>query len=124
MKNGSCLTFEKMLYDNIQYVNLLNNYLSNKENNYLKNKLMQTIKFINSEFIVKNNLFGSAYDADSDGVEGKYYVWKYQELKDILGNDLEYFKKKYQISEKGNFEGSNILIENLDSNIKYRLQKF
>ena len=109
--------FEKMLYDNIQYVNLLNNYLSNKENNYLKQKLIQTIKFINSEFIVKNNLLGSAYDADSDGIEGKYYVWKYQELKDILGNDLEIFKKKYQISEQGNFEASNILVENLDPNI-------
>ena len=43
--------------------------MSNKENNYLKQKLIQTIKFINSEFLVKNNLLGSAYDADSDGVE-------------------------------------------------------
>ena len=42
--------FEKMLYDNIQYVNLLNNYLINKRSDYLKNKLEQTIKFINSEF--------------------------------------------------------------------------
>ncbi len=108
--------FEKMLYDNIQYVNLLNNYLSNKENNYLNQKLKQTIKFINSEFLVKNNLLGSAYDADSDGIEGKYYVWKYQELKDSLGNDLETFKKKYLISEQGNFEGSNILVENIDQN--------
>ena len=108
--------FEKMLYDNIQYVNLLNNYLSNKENNYLNQKLKQTIKFINSEFLLKNNLLGSAYDADSDGIEGKYYVWKYQELKDSLGNDLEIFKKKYLISEKGNFEGSNILVENIDQN--------
>mgnify|MGYP001445856522 CR=1 FL=1 len=108
--------FEKMLYDNIQYVNLLNNYLSNKENNYLNQKLKQTIKFINSEFLVKNNLLGSAYDADSDGIEGKYYVWKYQELKDSLGNDLEIFKKKYLISEQGNFEGSNILVENIDQN--------
>ena len=58
-----------MLYDNIQYVNLLNNYLSNKENNYLKQKLIQTIKFINSEFIVKNNLLGSAYDADDEEEE-------------------------------------------------------
>ena len=106
--------FEKMLYDNIQYVNLLNNYLSNKENNYLNKKLKQTVKFINSEFLVKNNLLGSAYDADSDGIEGKYYVWKYQELKDSLGNDLDTLKKKYLISEKGNFEGSNILVENID----------
>ena len=109
--------FEKMLYDNIQYVNLLNNYLINKESDYLKSKLRQTIKFINSEFLLKNNMLGSAYDADSDGVEGKYYVWKYQELKEILGNELEIFKQKYQISEQGNFEGSNILVENLDSNI-------
>ena len=109
--------FEKMLYDNIQYVSLLNNYLSIKESDYLKYKLKQTIKFINSEFLVKNSLLGSAYDADSDGIEGKYYVWKYQELKDVLQNELDIFKKKYQISEHGNFEGSNILVENTDKNI-------
>ena len=102
--------FEKMLYDNIQYVNLLNNYLINKRSDYLKNKLEQTIKFINSEFLEKNNLLGSAFDADSDGVEGKYYVWKYQELKNVLGDELDVFKKKYHITEKGNFEGSNILV--------------
>ncbi len=119
--------FEKMLYDNIQYVNLLNNYLNLKENNYLKNKLKQTINFINSEFVSKNNLLGSAYDADSDGVEGKYYVWNYQELNHLLGNNLELFKKKYQVSEQGNFEGSNILVENLDINYSnddiYKLEK-
>ena len=106
--------FEKMLYDNIQYVNLLNNYLIEKESDYLKQKLKQTIKFINSEFLVKNSLLGSAYDADSDGVEGKYYVWKYHELKDILGSELETLKKKYHISENGNFDGSNILVETLE----------
>ena len=109
--------FEKMLYDNIQYVNLLNNYLINKQSDYLKNKLEQTIKFINSEFLAKNNLLGSAYDADSDGVEGKYYIWRYQELKNILGDELDEFKKKYQITEQGNFEGSNILVEDLGAKI-------
>ncbi len=106
--------FEKMLYDNIQYVNLLNNYLACTNSYYLRNKLKQTINFINKEFLVKNNLLGSAYDADSDGVEGKYYIWKYKELKEILGADFDIFKKKYKISEEGNFEGSNILVENLD----------
>ncbi len=110
--------FEKMLYDNIQYVNLLNNYLCLEENNYLKKKLNQTINFINSQFISKQNLLGSAYDADSDGVEGKYYIWKYKELDEILGSELELFKKKYQISEEGNFEGSNIFIEKLDVDLK------
>ncbi len=111
--------FEKMLYDNIQFVNLLNNYLSNIESNYLKQKLKQTIKFINSEFLVKNSLLGSAYDADSDGIEGKYYVWKYQELKDILGSELDLLKNKYQISEEGNFEGSNILVETIKPTISH-----
>ena len=64
----------------------------------------------------KNNLLGSAYDADSDGIEGKYYIWTYKELNELLGNNLELFKKKYQISEQGNFEGSNILVQNLDIN--------
>ena len=45
--------FEKMLYDNIQYVNLLNNYLNEKDNNYLKHKIQQTINFINSNFLQK-----------------------------------------------------------------------
>ena len=111
--------FEKMLYDNIQFVNLLNNYLSIIESNYLKQKLKQTIKFINSEFLVKNSLLGSAYDADSDGIEGKYYVWKYQELKDILGSELDLLKNKYQISEEGNFEGSNILVETIKPTISH-----
>ena len=52
--------FEKMLYDNILYVNLLNNFLQKEKSDYLKNKLIQTIKFINSNFISENNLLGSA----------------------------------------------------------------
>ena len=103
--------FEKMLYDNILYVNLLNNFLQYNNSIYYKNKLEQTIKFINNEFSTGNNLLGSAYDADSDGVEGKYYIWKYDEIKNILKDKFDIFKKKYQIIENGNFEGSNILVE-------------
>jgi len=109
--------FEKMLYDNILYVNLLNHFLQNKPSDYLINKLKQTIKFINSEFSSENNLLGSAYDADSEGVEGKYYVWKYDELKNILKDKFELLEKKYLITKEGNFEGANILVEN--KNKKY-----
>ncbi len=110
--------FEKMLYDNILYVNLLNNFLQKEKSDYLKNKLVQTIKFINSNFISENNLLGSAYDADSEGIEGKYYVWDYHELENILKEKFLIFKKKYLISESGNFEGSNILVENNIKNLK------
>ncbi len=109
--------FEKMLYDNILYVNLLNQFLQKEKSDYLKYKLKQTINFINAEFISENNLLGSAYDADSEGFEGKYYIWKYDEIKNHLNDKFEIFKKKYLITKEGNFEGSNILIENKDNKL-------
>ena len=109
--------FEKMLYDNILFVKILNNFILQTNDNYFKQKLKQTISFINSEFKNENNLLGSAYDADSEGIEGKYYIWKYDELENLLANDLKNFKKKYEITKEGNFEGSNILIENKDLNL-------
>ena len=104
--------FEKMLYDNILFVRTVNNYLVNKKDEKLNEKLIQTINFINSEFLNDKNLLGSAYDADSEGIEGKYYVWSYEEITKLLGKDIDVFKKKYLVSKEGNFEGSNILIEN------------
>lgn len=104
--------FEKMLYDNILFVRTVNNYLVNKQDKKLNDKLIQTINFINNEFLNNKNLLGSAYDADSEGIEGKYYVWSAEEIKGLLGKDIDIFKKKYLVTKEGNFEGSNILIEN------------
>ena len=111
--------FEKMLYDNIQFVILLSSYLKYKEDKIFKKKLKQTIAFINKEFNTKNNLLGSAFDADSEGIEGKYYVWKYEELSKILNNDLQIFNLKYDVTKDGNFDGSNILVqkENIDLSV-------
>ena len=103
--------FEKMLYDNIQYVYLLSHYLGKFKSEYLKEKLNQTINFINKEFRTKENQLGTALDADSDGIEGKYYTWDYQNLSSILKDKFDIIKKNYDISEKGNFEGLNILSE-------------
>ena len=103
--------FEKMLYDNILFIKLLNSFVGNTKNEYFKSKLIQSINFINKEFKNKDGLLGSAYDADSEGIEGKYYIWKYKDFENLLEENLELFKKKYEISETGNFEGFNILIE-------------
>ncbi len=103
--------FEKMFYDNIMFVNLLGQLYLENPNQYYKDKLIQTVEFVNNHFKNKENLLGSAFDADSEGIEGKYYVWDNEELKNVLEEDYEFFCKFYDISENGNWEGKNILIE-------------
>ena len=98
--------FEKMLYDNAQFILLLSKYCKIDDKDYFKKKLEQTIDFLNKEFLNTDNLLGSAYDADSEGEEGKYYVYKYEEIKDIENID-DYF----ELESKGNWENKNILVE-------------
>ena len=98
--------FEKMLYDNTQFILLLSKYCKINKDEYFTEKLDQTIQFIKKEFLNNNQLLGSAYDADSDGEEGKYYVYSFDEIKDII-NIRDYF----QIDEKGNWKNKIILIE-------------
>ena len=98
--------FEKMLYDNAQFILLLSKYCKIKPDNYFKEKLNQSINFLIKNFINNDGLFGSALDADSDGVEGKYYVFSYDEIKDIENID-----KHFEIKPEGNWENKIILVE-------------
>ena len=98
--------FEKMLYDNTQFILLLSKYCKVNKDKYFRDKLDQTIQFINKEFLNKDELLGSAYDADSDGEEGKYYVYRYTDIKNIK-NISDYF----EINEEGNWENKIILVE-------------
>tara|TARA_E500000178_G_scaffold162766_1_gene162314 strand:- start:1193 stop:2743 length:1551 start_codon:yes stop_codon:yes gene_type:complete len=99
--------FEKMLYDNIQFILLLAKFLKIKHNKYFLKKIKQTTNFININFLnKKTNLLGSAFDADSEGLEGKYYVYTYDELKNI--KNIENF---FNIKPEGNWEGKIILDE-------------
>ncbi len=100
--------FEKMLYDNSQFILLLSKYCKINDDKYFKEKLEQTVEFLNKDFLNKDNLLGSAYDADSEGEEGKYYIYDYKEIKDINKID-DYF----EISEAGNWENKNILVEKI-----------
>ena len=117
--------FEKMLYDNAQFILLLSKYCKINKEEYFREKLAHTIKFINKEFLNQDDLLGSAYDADSDGEEGKYYVYNYAEIKDI--NEItDYF----EIKKEGNWENKIILVEKkkppkevLVQLLKIRLQK-
>ncbi len=99
--------FEKMLYDNLQFISLISKILRIKKDDYFLKKLKQTINFLEREFVDKETgLLGSAYDADSDGEEGKYYIYSYNELKNI--KDIEDY---FEINPNGNWEGKTILKE-------------
>ena len=98
--------FEKMLYDNTQFILLLSKYCKIKSDNYLKDKLEQTIEFLKKNFINSEGFLGSAFDADSEGEEGKYYTYSYNEIKDI-----ENIGKYFEIKPEGNWENKIILVQ-------------
>ena len=106
--------FEKMLYDNALIpVNYAEAYQITKDPFYL-DVLKLTLDFVIREMTSPEGGFYSAYDADSEGVEGKFYVWKKSEIKEILGNDADLFCLFYDVTDGGNWEGNNILCNNLN----------
>lgn len=112
--------FEKMLYDNAQLISLYSHaYQITKKTRY-KEIIEQTIEFINRELSNSNGGYYSSLNADSEGEEGKYYVWTDNEFSEALDDKLEkLIADYYQISSKGNWEhGKNILLP------KYLKEKF
>lgn len=106
--------FEKMLYDNALIpVNYAESYQITKDPFYLE-ILHKTLGFVLREMTSKEGGFYSAYDADSEGVEGKFYVWKKSEIKEILGDDTEIFCLYYDVTDGGNWEGNSILCNNIN----------
>jgi uncharacterized protein len=101
--------FEKMLYDNALLVIAYTETYQRTKNERYKEIAEQIIEFVKREMMAKDGAFYSAIDADSEGVEGKYYVWTPAEVIDVLGAELgELYCKVYDITEEGNFEGKNV----------------
>jgi uncharacterized protein len=102
--------FEKMLYDNAQLVSLYAEaYQASKQERYLE-IVNETLAFIEREWMGTEGQFYSALDADSEGEEGKYYVWKKEELEDSLGEDASLFFDAFGINEKGYWEHGNYIL--------------
>jgi uncharacterized protein len=102
--------FEKMLYDNAQLVSLYSKaFLVYKDPHY-KAVVKQTLEFIAREFTGKAGEFYSALDADSEHVEGKFYVWEIEELRQISGDDFEFLKELYHTGEEAEWEEKLILM--------------
>ena len=105
--------FEKMLYDNaLLPVVYAEAYQITKDPKYLE-VVNQTLCYVLHEMTSPNGGFYSAQDADSEGEEGKYYVWKKKEIQEILGKDSDVFCLYYDVTDGGNFEGHNILNNNI-----------
>ena len=101
--------FEKMLYDNGQLMEAyLVGYQITKKPEYLE-VISQIFEWLNDEMIDQDGGFYSSMDADSEGVEGKYYVWQRSEIEEILGKeDANVFAQYFDITEEGNWEGNSI----------------
>jgi len=110
--------FEKMLYDNAQLVSLYCEAYAVTKNSLYKNVVYETLEFIERELTAPNGGFYSALDADSEGIEGKYYVWTKEELQNILKDDFNLFADYYNINKLGLWEHDNyILLRNVDDHI-------
>ncbi len=101
--------FEKMLYDNAQLVRLyLDGWRLSREPRF-KQVVEETLAYLRREMVHPEGGFYTAQDADSDGHEGKYFVWAPSEITDVLGPELgDLFCRLYDITDGGNFEGTNI----------------
>ena len=101
--------FEKMLYDNALLASLyLHGYQALGHARY-RQTAEETVDYVRRAMTSAEGGFYAAQDADSEGVEGKYYVWSHQEIRDLLGADADTFGRFYDVTPGGNWEGHTIL---------------
>jgi uncharacterized protein len=102
--------FEKMLYDNAQLLELLALAFQHSGNPVFRERALETVGWLEREMTTREGAFCASLDADSEGEEGKFYVWSKQEIEEILGmENAAYFAAFYDVSVGGNFDGHNIL---------------
>ncbi|WP_291856790.1 thioredoxin domain-containing protein [Marinilabilia sp.] len=102
--------FEKMLYDNAQLTELYAHAYGFFGNEEYKKVVYETISFVEKELMHPSGAFFSALDADSEGEEGKYYVWSEEELVDTLGKEFPLFADYFNINETGYWENGYYIL--------------
>ena len=102
--------FEKMLYDNALLVDLMCELYRESGNKLYAARIEETVGWLLREMAADGGGFAASLDADSEGEEGKFYVWTRAEIIEALGEaDADVFAEVYDVSEEGNWEGHNIL---------------
>jgi uncharacterized protein YyaL (SSP411 family) len=101
--------FEKMLYDNAQLLELYALAYAETGRALFRDAAEGIVTWLKREMVTSEGAFASSLDADTEGEEGRFYVWSLSEIKEVLGEeDAAFFAKVYDITEEGNFEGHNI----------------
>ena len=106
--------YEKMLYDNAQLLRVYLHAWQLTSDPFFKRIVTETLEFIEREMTHPDGGFYSSLDADSEGEEGKFYVWTLDEIREVLREDSEFFEAAYGVSARGNWEGQNVLQRALD----------
>jgi hypothetical protein len=102
--------FEKMLYDNALLLELLAVAYLRSGNELFRRRARETVTWLAREMTTQEGAFCASLDADSEGEEGKFYVWSLDEVTAALGQeDAAFFAAHYDVTAEGNFEGHNIL---------------
>jgi uncharacterized protein YyaL (SSP411 family) len=102
--------FEKMLYDNAQLVSLYSEAFQATQNPLYKQVVYETLHFVERELTSAEGCFYSALDADSEGQEGKFYVWTKKELEGILKERFELFADYFNVNERGLWEDEHYIL--------------
>ncbi|MBI3709858.1 MAG: thioredoxin domain-containing protein [Proteobacteria bacterium] len=101
--------FEKMLYDNAQLVDLLTLVWQETKSPLYAARVAETVGWLEREMMAEGGCFAATLDADSEGVEGKFYVWTAAEIDALLGPLSARFDETYDVTPEGNWEGQTIL---------------
>ena len=102
--------FEKMLYDNAQLISLYSKAYQVDNNNLYKRIALETIGFVCRELMQNDGFFYSALDADSEGIEGKFYVWTKEKLQQLFPEDFNFISNYYHIDSYGYWEHENYIL--------------
>jgi hypothetical protein len=101
--------FEKMLYDNAELVDLLTLVWQETKDPLYRQRVEETLGWVEREMLTPGGGFASSLDADSEHEEGKFYVWSEAEIDAVLGERAALFKRFYDVTAEGNWEGHTIL---------------
>ena len=104
--------FEKMGYDNGQLLELFSKAYQVSRDSFFLEKVTETVNWLEAEMLQEEGGFHAAQDADSEGIEGKFYTWTYAELADLVPDEMPWLSKLYNLKPHGNWEEEvNILFQ-------------